>query len=103
VSFALFLEPLKKSGAQPARNQSFTDEPKTRHLYDRNAFPARAACSHFIHNLLRMNWFGGKCAWFGTFQICVKKNASPSREVKKHAFLVALDFRAEAQRPQRIN
>jgi hypothetical protein len=48
-----------------------------------------------------MNRFSVKSIQFGTFRIGVKNNARLWREVKKHAFLMALLFRAESQSPRR--
>jgi len=49
---------------QPARNQSFTWELKTRHLYDTTDFSGGAVFGYFHRNLMRIKVFGAKSALF---------------------------------------
>jgi len=83
-----FLGPPPKSGLQAARNQPFTNEPKTRRLYDTDDFPNSAVFGHFLRNLVEINRIGAKNASFKTLQILVTYNTCLSGNLKKRAFLV---------------
>jgi hypothetical protein len=58
--FICFLGTLKASGLQPAENEAFTGEGKTRHLYDKTDFPGGAAGGHSSRKLNGIKGIGTK-------------------------------------------
>jgi hypothetical protein len=71
---------------QTARNQSFADGPKTRHLYDTDDFAEEASFAPFLRKLVEINRIGTKRALLETFKFRVKKNTCPSRKPKNALF-----------------
>jgi hypothetical protein len=78
-----------KSALQPARNQSFANGPKIRHLYDTDGFFVSTTFSHLHRNLMKVNGLGAQKVLFESLEIRVKKNTHPSRNPKKTCFLEA--------------
>jgi hypothetical protein len=75
---------------QPARQEPFTKDAKTGHLYDTDAFASGAATDHFLRNLLKINRIGAKSAWSEPRQNRVTYNNMPFEKREKGGFLRAL-------------
>jgi len=67
----LFLYKLEKLRLQPARNQQFAHQPKTRALFDSDQFRDRAIFNFLHRNVMMINEFRAKRVFGKNLQIRV--------------------------------
>jgi hypothetical protein len=83
-----FFGPPPKRDLQPAHNQSFANESKTGHLFDKDDFSDDAIFGHLRHNTMKINKLDAESAWLKALQIGVKKNTWLWRNSKNVGVLV---------------